>query len=327
MTLKRKVNLFFAFLFLFFVSFRAEENIYPLEIDVIFSPCPCGDRIYIFSKNGRNQTLSTEDNAPNCNLFPLNPIVQPVCFQNKTFVADKDGTFYFLSDEGTKPVGKFNKKIVAIHTFNEKLYIVYERSLKEFDGEEIELPFDVVSSFCSVKGIFLFGEKEFAFYDKENNLTKITFSTDDVKGAVSLKDNFVVCGKDGVFFVNKKGKVVRKFLLKYEIVSIVPVQEDKVAVASTDHFVRLFDKKGNVIWQYRVEGAPSNLCVSKKGILVAAINGSSLVLLEPRKGAEIWSYKTKEGEIHSLSLNNSQAIFYSLKDNLEWVLNIVEIPQ
>jgi outer membrane protein assembly factor BamB len=309
------------------VSLRAEEKVYPLEIDVIFSPCPCGDRIYIFSKNGRNQTLNIEEDAPNCNLFPLNPIVQPVCYQNKTFVADKDGTFYFLSDEGTKPAGKFSEKIISVHNFREKLFLIYERSIKEFEGREIELPFKAENSFMTEKGIFIFGQKEFVFYDGENALRRFPFSEAQAKGAAALKDGFVLCGKTAVFFLNKKGKVFRKFPIKSEIVSLVSVGEDSVAVASNDHFVRLFDKKGNVLWQFRVEGAPLPLLVAKKGILTASQNGTSLVLIEPKKGTEIWSYSIKEGEIHSLSLQGSKAVFFSLKENLEWVLNIVDIPQ
>ncbi|MCX7829945.1 MAG: PQQ-like beta-propeller repeat protein [Acidobacteria bacterium] len=327
MSRRRKVNLTFV-LFLFFVlSIRSEEKNFPLEIDVIFSPCPCGDKVYLFSDNGRNQILRTEDDAPNCNLFLLNPIIQPICIDGRVFVADRDGSFYFLSSEETKPVGKAEDNVVSAFVFNEKLFIVYENSLIDFSGEKIELPFKVHSAFVCEKGIFAFGEKDFIFYKGAGNLTRFSFVSREVKGAVALEQDFVICGKKAIFFLNKKGRVSRKFEVKADILSIVALDDEKVTVASSDHFIRLFDRKGNVLWQYRMEGIPIGLAKTKMGIIVAAQNGNSIILIDPKKGTEIWSYKTKQGEIRSLVFYESKAIYYTLKENLDWVLNFVEIPQ
>lgn len=327
MTLKRKVSLTFLFLSLFLSSVSGKEKNFPLEIDVIFSPCFCNEKIYIFSENGRNQTLKEKENAPKCNLFPLNPILQPICFKDKVFVVDKDGTFYFMSDDGVKPVGSFSEKIIGVHIFQEKLYIVSEKKITEFEGIDYNLNFNVISSFLTDKGIAIFGEREFIFFQGSKEMRSYPFSGKDIRGAVVLKDNFVTCQDNAICFLNKRGKIFRKYTVKSQIVSALYVDENKIAVASEDHFVRLFDRKGNVLWQFRIDGIPLQLEVTKNGILCASKNGSSLVLIDSKKGTEKWQYSIKDGEIRSFTVKNLKVFFYSLKENLESVLNIVEIPE
>lgn len=328
MTLKRKVRSLSFFIFLFFTALfsRAENKFYPLDIDVAFSPCPCNGNIYLFSKSDRNQTLNLEENAPNCNLFPLNPLLEPLCFKNKVFIADKKGQFYFLSNEGIYPSGTFSEKILGIHILNKKLYIIFERVIKEFENSQTDLPFVAISSFGSENGILVFGEKDFIFLDKSGNFKKYSFPISEVKGAAALEEGFVICGKGTIFFLNKKGKVFRKFTIKSEVVSVLYLKGNKTAVATSDHFIRVFDRKGIVLWQYRLEGIPVNLILTKNGILTASKNGTSVVLIDPVKGTELWSHKSSQGEIYSLSYCDSKVIYYSLKENLEWVLNVAELP-
>ncbi len=326
MTLK-KISLTFALLFIFIFPLRAQEKTFPLNVDVIFSPCFCNERVYIFSRNGGYQTLSLGDNSLNFNLFSLNPLVQPLCLQNKVFVANKDGNFYFLSEEEIKPDGSFTEKIIGVHTFKEKLFIIYENSVKEFDGFEIELPFNATSSFTTEKAIFLSGKNEFAFFKGDKDLKIFPFLSGEIKGAVLLGKGFAVCDEKTIFFLNKNGKAIKKFKVKADIVSLLSVDEDKVAVASSDHFIRLFDRKGTVVWQYRLDGVPLNLIKIKRGLLTGTKGGNSLVLIDPKKGTELWIHKPKEGEIFSLISSDSKAFYYTLKENLEWVLNIVAIPQ
>lgn len=327
MTLKRKVSFTFLFLSLFLLSANGEEKIFPLEIDVIFSPCFCNEKIYIFSENGRNQTLKEKEDAPNCNLFPLNPILQPLCFKDKVFIVDKEGIFYFMSDDGAKPVGSFSEKIIGVHIFQEKLYIISEKKITEFEGIDYNLNFNAISSFLTEKGIAVFGEKEFVIFQGLKEMRSFPFSGKDIKGVVAFKDNFVTCQDNAICFLNKKGKIFRKYTVKSQITSAVYVSENKMAVASEDHFVRLFDGKGNVLWQFRIDGIPLQLEVTKNGILCASKNGSSLVLIDLKKGTEKWRYSISNGEIRSFTVQNLKVFFYSLKENLESVLNIVEIPE
>ncbi|MGC1132727.1 MAG: PQQ-binding-like beta-propeller repeat protein [Nitrososphaeraceae archaeon] len=91
---------------------------------------------------------------------------------------------------------------------------------------------------------------------------------------------------------------------KYEIgnsVWSVSINQDGyVAAGSGDKYVRLFDRKGDLLWKYEAGDSVESVSINQDGYVAAgSING--YVYLFDGKGDLLWKYKT--GESVSASIN------------------------
>jgi WD40 repeat protein len=323
MSQRKRGSLFLLLLLLSFFC-RSEVKDYPIELQIIFSPCPCGENVFLFSKDGKNQTLALEDNAPNCNLVPVTPIIMPLCFKEKVFLFDENAILYSLSKDELLKIKEFQEKILGIHSIKDSLFLIFTNKIVDLEGKEFVLPFEAISSFVDKGAVFIFFKTGFVSFDGENISPLVPFEGEGVEGIVSQKNNFVIAKKGTLYFLNKRGKIRRKFITKTTAISLVSFDEN-VILASKDHFIRVFDKRGNVKWQCRIDGVPTNIIQTPKGFALAMQNGKKVFILDKNKGLEIFSYTIKTGEIISpLTSNDGKLFFYSLSENLEPFLNIVE---
>ncbi len=323
MSLQKRVSLFLLLLAISFLC-KSEVKDYPVELQIIFSPCPCGNKVFLFSKDGRNQTLDLQDIAPNCNLVAVTPVIMPVCFKEKIYLFDEKGFLYSLSGDGLSKIKEFQEKILNIHSIKDNLFLVFKSKVVTLEGKEFLLPFEATTSFIDKGLIFIFSKTGFVSFDGENISTPIPFEGEDVEGIVLQKNNFVIAKKGTLYFLNKRGKIRRRFIIRSTAISLISFDENFI-LASKDHFIRVFDKRGNVKWQCRIDGVPTNIIETPKGFAGAIQNGKKVFILDKNKGLEIFSYTIKSGEIISpLTSNDGKLFFYSLSENLEPLLYIVD---
>lgn len=327
MNLLKKVSL----LFILFTPLLllGETRNFPLELDVKFSPCPCGDRVYLFSKDGRNQTLNIKEDAPNCNLMPIYPIFEPLCLNGYSYLVDKDGILFSLSEKGLSEIKRFNQKVVGIYKVQNKIYIILKSKIVDLETFEQDLPFEAKESFQDSDNIFISSDNQIAIFkdEKIKVLAKFNEPFSEPFCCTTLGNGYLLFKNKYLLFLNSKGKIKRKFQIKSECVSLTS-KGDLVLVASKDHFLRLFDKKGNVKWQYRLDGIPTKVLQTQRGFLFGVLNGKKIILLDEKKGIELFSFMLNGGEIVSnLSYDGLGVWFYSLSDDLEPYLNFVSINE
>jgi hypothetical protein len=327
---KRADKLLVLSLILFsFLSLSAEEKSYPLELEVSCPPSFCGGRIYLFSKNGRNQTLAPENDAPSCNLVQMFPAVEPVCVRDKLFVADSSGAVYEMGDGYPKEVLSASGKVLREFEMENSLFVLGESRIISEDGGITELPFKAVDGFSSGNSILIFGDKEALIFSSGRVLMRFNFSKGPVRAACEA-GNRIVAGTDkAVFFLDSvKGGIKKKFATKSEVTALLAYGADKIAVATKDHFIRLLDLKGNVLWQTRIEGRPLGLWPHKKGFLTAVGGGRRIILIDPAKGTQIWSFTLKQGEIiMPPRFSGGKAAVFAFDSKPEPMLYLVDTPE
>ena len=331
MILKKKADflLFLAFLTLFFLPAYCEEKVFPLDLEVAFPAVFCDGKVYLFSKTGRNQTLNPGDDAPYCNITPLYPVAVPVCFEKKLYLADSSGAVFEMSQGFPKQFFQFNEKVLGFFNIVGKLCVLTENKLVFLGGEEFSAPFKVLEGFQSKDTVLLFGENKGAIFSGGKISFQFDFSKGKVTSALVVKDKIIAGTENALFFMNgKNGKIKRTFASKSEVVVLLAVDEDKIAAATKDHIIRLFDLKGNVIWQKRTGGRPLGLWKGEKGLFTAAEGGKKVDLIDTKKGNTVWSYTLKEGEtIIPPSFCETKMALFSFDSKPEPTLFLVEIPR
>lgn len=326
---KEAKRLFFACLVLSSsVLCRCEGKSFPLDLAVSFPPVMCGDKVYLFSAEGRNQTLDPSEDAPSCNLFPLSPAAPPLCVDGKTYIADSSGTLFVMKDGSPEELLRLDGRIIGVYDLDGLPAVVLERRVVIPGTGEIQLPFAAVSAFRSASTLLVFGEKDGLALSGGKVSIAFGFAKGPVKAAC-VAGGMIAVGTDKALFIldGKKGRIRKRLHTKSEIVALV-MDGDRIASASKDHMVRLLDLAGRVLWQVRVPGRPLGLWPHEKGFLTAIAAGRKMLLIDREKGAETWSFTLPEGEmIIPPSFSGSTAALFAFGSKPQPTLFLVDTPR
>jgi len=308
---------------------RCEDKSFPLDLAAAFPPVICGGDVYIFGAGGRNQTLSPKDEAPSCNLFPLYPAVAPVCADGRLYVADASGAFYEMSERVPQELLRLPEKPLALFAVANGPVVVTQKKVMAPGVPEVAIPFSASAAFQSGNALLIFGEKEGAVYS-EGKLSATWALREGPVRTACLAGRQIIAGTDKavLFLDGATGRLKNRFTTKSEVVALVPSDGGTVAAASKDHMVRLLDPKGKVLWQQRIEGRPLGLWPHPRGFVTATAGGKDLILMEKKKGTEVWRHTLKSGElVIPPCFTASTAALFSFEGAPEPVLHLVELPQ
>lgn len=328
-TAKEAKRLFFACLILSVsILLRSEGRSFPLDLPVSFPPVMCGDKVYLFSAGGRNQTLDPSEDAPSCNIFPLTPTAPPLCVNGRTYIADASGMLFEMKDRAPGEILKLDGKVIGVFDLEGSPAVVQESRMVIPGVGETPFPFSAVSAFPSEGALLVFGEKEGLVFSGGKVSMTFRFAEGPAKAACLCGDRIVV-GTDKALYIldGKKGKIRKRFATKSEVVALL-ADGGRIAAASKDHMVRLLDLAGKVLWQSRVPGRPLGLWPHDKGFFTAAAAGRKILLIGREKGAEIWSFTLPGGEIIiPPSFSGSIAALFAFDSKPEPTLYLVDTPQ
>ena len=274
-----------------------------LDIPADWAPVVCGGNVYLFSSNGRNQTLSDGDPAPECDPVQFVPAIQPICGPEGTLALDKDGDLWRLGNGFPKTIQGDLKGAIALFPAESGLAVLFRDRLRLPGGDEKPLPFEVQAGLALPGGGFwLWGRDEAIRLDAAGEKRWTWRPLDGGPGPAALAEGTV-------FAATSRGSLValrdsdgrKKFSFRGggAVVSAPLISGDLVVYGSLDHFIRAVKRRsGQLAWQCRAEGRPAfGPFPVKIGLLFAEAGGSRLMILSADKGKKLWEWDLPSGAI------------------------------
>lgn len=315
----QKVNFFF---FLILVSALLNASLIPLNEEMNLEPYICGNSVFLFSRDGSIFEFSLKENflvKKFDNL--LDSEFLPMCLERALLFVDKESSLVIFEDGRIRKIGNVSGKKVIV--FNKKIFFVGENFIEENGGEKFEMPFKIKNiKNEGDENLFVFGENKFAIMKKNGDISYFDSPSKGINNGILFNKVIVLSDDRTLYFLNSKGRLKKRYSLMTEIVSLER-SEDVIVLASKDHFLRVFDLKGYILFQKRLMGVPFPLKVMDKKIFVTVRNGKSLSVIEVDKGREIFSYEEKEGEIVSSPVVcENLVLFYVLSEDNRFYLKV-----
>ncbi len=274
-----------------------------LDVPADWGPVLCEGRLYVFSSEGRNQVLSAGDEAPQCDPVQFSPLLQPVCGAGGPLVLDRDGDVWQLGQGLPKTIQAGFKDAVALWTAAGKPVILFKDRLEWPGGQRVALPFEAKGGTpLSDGGCWVWGTSKAARVGPSGEIRWSWSPPAGAPGPAALGDNTLFAGTSSGalwFLRDRDGKARYAYQGGGAVRSPAVVSDALVIYASEDHFIRAVGTKdGQLAWQFRMEGRPLfGPYAVAAGLLVGEAGGNRLIILAPKTGKQVWSWKTPSGAI------------------------------
>lgn len=305
-----------------------------LDISADWEPVLCQDRLYVFSSGGRNQLLSPDDTAPQCDPVQFTPQVQPVCSASGTLVLDTEGTLWQLGEGLPKTVLSGLTSAVGFWVEGGRPSILFQDRIELPDGRRIALPFKADGGHrLSDGGCWVWGPTGAARLSAEGAILW-TWSppTGEPGPAVLANGNIFATTSQGSLWAlrGSDGKARYAYRGGGSTASPPLLHGDLVVYASSDHMVRAVRAKdGQLAWQFRASGRPDfGPYPVSAGLLVAEAGGRRLILLAPSTGKVVWTWELPTGAlINAPAILPRQAALLAWDEAATPVLYTVTLPE
>lgn len=274
-----------------------------LDLPADFAPVWCGGRLYLFSSEGRNQSMGPQDDAPNCNPVPLLPAVQPSCGSQGAVVLDRDGNLWRLGQGFPATIQGGLKGALALWSLPGGTAFLFPDRLALPGLEPVSLPFQAEGGDpLAGGGFWVRGGRQAARVDDSGRVLWTWTPKRGAPGPATLSKAVLYAGTslgDLAAIEDGKGRVRFRYRGGGEVLSPPWVEGGRVVWASSDHFVRCLDgRSGTLIWQFRASGRPEfGPFPVEAGLLFAEAAGGRLFILAPGDGRKLWEWKVPQGSI------------------------------
>lgn len=145
-------------------------------------------------------------------------------------------------------------------------------------------------------------------YEAGDRVTSISMSSDGSYVAAGFEWTSKVrfntsFGENRVYLFDRSGNILWDYKTEGTVSSVSLSSDGSyVAVGSLDGYVYLFDPSGNLLWSYKTDSYVGQVSISSDGSHVAAQVGYDVYLFD-RLGNLLWSYKTDNG-VRSVSISS-----------------------
>ena len=274
-----------------------------LDIPADFAPVLCGDKLYVFSSEGRNQMMGPGDKAPNCDPVQFSPAFQPVCGPEGPLVLDKEGNLWQLGKGFPLTVQGNLKEAVALLPSASGPAVVFRDRLLLSGGASTPLPFRAKGAVSLAgAGYWIWGETRAARVETTGQIKWTWTPRKGAPGPAGLSGDTLLAGSSrGELYAlwDKDGRTRFRYRGGGEVVSPPVVTGGRAVYASLDHFIRSVEiRNGLLAWQSRTTGRPAfGPFVVKVGLLFAESAGARLFILSPESGQKLWEWRLPSGSI------------------------------
>ena len=274
-----------------------------LDISADWEPVLCGDRLYVFSSEGRNQILSPGDDAPQCDPVHFTPQVQPVCSAAGTLVLDTEGNLWQLGESLPKTLLSGLSGALNLWVEEGRPVILFKDRIERPDGQRVALPFEVSGGQpLSDGGYWVWGLTKAARITAAGSLLWSWSPPSGTPGPAVLVKGYIFSGTSGGSLWalrDRDGKVDYRYRGGGSVTTPPISSGDLIVYASTDHMVRAVRAKdGQLAWQFRASGRPSfGPFPVAAGLLLAEAGGHRLIILAPATGKVVWTWALPSGAL------------------------------
>jgi hypothetical protein len=275
----------------------------PLDLPADFAPVFCGERVYLFSSNGRNQVMGPSDEAPQCSPIQFSPAIQPVCGPEGPSVLDGEGNLWQLGKGLPHTAASGLSGAVAVLPGPGGNAYVFPDRVQRPDGSVTALPVAASKALALGGGwVWAWGGGWAALVDGAGRLLWTWKPARGEPGPAVLGADKIVAGTsagDLVALRKEDGKVLFSYRAGGAILSPPLLVGDTAVCATLDHFVRAIHlKRGDLVWQFRTAGRASfGPLGTPAGLLFAESSGTRIFLLSPDKGDKVWEWQAQAGSI------------------------------
>jgi hypothetical protein len=308
----------------------------PLDIAADFAPLLCGGRLYVFSSGGRNQVMSPDETAPDCDPVHIIPLMQPSCGPTGPVLADRDGNLWQMGKGVPAEVGRLQgpaSQLVALLPSRNGTVEVYADRIVLPGTQATPLPLKATSAQRLAHGGFwVWNARSAARLSPQGRLLWTWRPKGEGPGPAVLAGGLVLAGTSSgslVALSDADGKQRYCYHSGGEIVNPPWVTGKLVIYASLDHLVRALKiRSGQLAWQFRTDGRPSfGPYPVQAGLLFAEDPGQRLFILDPASGREIWNWRVPKGAIlKAPAVAGDRAAVLAWSDTPEPTLYLVTLP-
>jgi hypothetical protein len=274
-----------------------------LDLPADWEPVLCGDRLHVFSTEGRNQILSPGDHAPQCDPVRLTPRLQPVCSSAGTLVLDTEGTLWQLGEGLPKAILSGLSGALNLWVEEGRPALLFKDRIERPDGQRIALPLEATGGqTLSDGGYWVWNSRRAARINAAGSFLWTWSPPSGAPGPAVLAEGRLFSGtSDGSLWAlrDRDGKVDYRYRGGGSVTTPPVSSGGLVVYASTDHMVRAVRAKdGQLAWQFRASGRPSFGPYSvAAGLLLAEAGGGRLIILASATGKVIWTWALPSGAL------------------------------
>lgn len=274
-----------------------------LDLSADWEPVLCRDRLYVFSTEGRNQTLSPGDDAPQCDPVHFTPQVQPVCSADGTLVLDTEGNLWQMGASLPRTLLSGLSGALNLWVEDGRPAVLFRDRIERRDGQRVVLPFQASGGQpLSDGGYWVWGPTRAARITAAGSLLWSWSPPSGTPGPAVLVEGRVFSGtSSGSLWAlrDRDGKVDYRYRGGGSVTTPPVSSGGLVVYASTDHMVRAVRAKdGQLAWQFRASGRPSfGPYPVAAGLLLAEAGGHRLIILDPATGKVVWTWALPSGAL------------------------------
>jgi hypothetical protein len=310
-----------------------EAREYALDFPADLAPVWCGERLYLFSSDGRNQPMVPGDEAPGVSPSLIVPALQPVCGPEGALVLDRNGELWRFSQGHPAQVQGGLRDALALWPLPTGLAALFGDLLLLPGGHVSPLPFEASAGDALAGGGFWVRDgRQAARLDAAGRVLWTWTPRHGAPGPATLNEGTLYAGTtrgELVALDDRRGRVRYRYRGGGEVLSPPHTIGDRVLWASSDHFVRcLHGPSGSLIWQFRAAGRPAfGPFAVEAGVLFAEAAGTRLFVLDLRDGRKLWDWKAPRGSIlKSPAVSAGRAAVLAWAEEATPVLYVVPLP-
>jgi hypothetical protein len=273
-----------------------------LDFEVRWPPVVLDGTLYLFGEEGRIQTLSPGEAAPQCSLVRLEPAIAPVSSAGAVWVLDGAGALWRVESGQPRIDGEGYGGALALLPGRPRPAVLFEDRLRLPSGEVRPLPFAAVSAqVLGDGGWWVRGRAEAARLGLDGETRWTWKPGKGSPGSALLAGDRIYAGTSSGALTalrDRDGRPLLNYGAGGELTGPPAASGGLVFFATQNHFVRAMRPSGQVVWHYRTQGRPAFGPWSvPQGLLLAEAAGNRLVLLSPADGKVLWTWRSPEGTL------------------------------